>query len=125
MSSLRVTYRVTADRVAGMQKYLDDIFEQMAAARMGNGQYRLCFAGGYLDDGSRFMYEIQDDAGRTLSRISRMDEIADPKVLKELGGAGHLDDVDDIIYLEENPILMLQRCSPGCIGGKKISFTTK
>ena len=97
VSSLRVTYRVTADKVAGMQKYLDDVFEQMAAGRMGNGQYRLCFAGGYLDDSSRFMYEIYDDAGETLSRISRMDEMADPKVLKELGGTGHLDDADDIL----------------------------
>ena len=97
VSSLRVTYRVTADKVVDTQKYLDDVFEQMAARRAGNVQTRLCFPGGYLDGSSRLMYEIQDDAGNTLSRVSRMDEIADPGMVKGLGGAGYPGDADDIL----------------------------
>ena len=77
---------MAADKAAELRTYLDDVLEQMAAGRMGNGQYRLCFAGGYMDDSSRFIYEIYDDAGETISRISRMDDMADSKVLKELGG---------------------------------------
>ena len=88
---------MAADKAAELRKYLDDVLEQMAAGRMGNGQYRLCFAGDYLGDSSRFLYEIYDDAGETISRISRMDDMADSKVLKELGGTRHLDDADDIL----------------------------
>ncbi len=89
VSSLKVTYKVTADKAASAQRYLDDVFEQMRAGRIGNGKYQYGFAGGYMDESSLFIYEIYDDAGNTLSRVSRMDEIADPGVVKGLGGAGH------------------------------------
>lgn len=43
------------------------------------------------------MYEVYDNAGNAASRISKMDDIADSRVIKELGGAGHIDDAEDIL----------------------------
>lgn len=57
--SLRVTYRAAADQMANLQKY--------------------------LDDSSRFMYEVYGNAGNAASRISKMDDIADSRIIK-LGG---------------------------------------
>ena len=58
VSSLKVTYKVTADMAASAQRYLDDVFEQMRAGRIGNGKYQYSFAGGYMDESSLFIYEF-------------------------------------------------------------------